>query len=139
MKVLLTFFSVLYLFSCTGKTPLKTLEEQNLVFNEFSTVWDEAIPLGNGMVGNLVWQKNGKLRFSLDRADLWDLRPIEHIDFTKWKFQGEKAAEVLRIFARCFCLENPFKDEKFSCNKSYTTDGQTLIFKLEKGESVLLK
>jgi len=77
----------LILFSCTGKTPLKTLEEQNLVFNEFSKVWDEAMPLGNGMVGNLVWQKNGKLRFSLDRADLWDLRPIEHIDFTKWKFQ----------------------------------------------------
>ncbi len=105
MKILLTFFSVLYLFSCTGKTPLKTLEEQNLVFNEFSTVWDEAIPLGNGMVGNLVWQKNGKLRFSLDRADLWDLRPIEHIDFTKWKFQdvyeywrADKYNEVLEEF-----------------------------------------
>ncbi|MEN8200943.1 MAG: hypothetical protein ABFS28_00005, partial [Bacteroidota bacterium] len=66
MKVLLTFLSALILFSCTGKTPLKTSGEHNLVFNELSNVWDEAIPLGNGMVGNLVWQKNGKLRFSLD-------------------------------------------------------------------------
>lgn len=59
----------------------------NLVFDELAQVWDEAIPLGNGMVGNLVWQKDGKLRFSLDRADLWDLRPMENIDFDKWKFQ----------------------------------------------------
>ncbi len=105
LKQFLFIIPALILFSCTGKTPLKTLEEQNLVFNEFSTVWDEAIPLGNGMVGNLVWQKNGKLRFSLDRADLWDLRPIEHIDFTKWKFQdvyeywrADKYNEVLGEF-----------------------------------------
>jgi alpha-L-fucosidase 2 len=25
--------------------------------------------------------------FSLDRADLWDLRPMENIDFEKWKFK----------------------------------------------------
>jgi len=58
----------------------------NLSFSQLAESWDEAIPLGNGMLGQLVWQKNGKLRFSLDRADLWDLRPMENIDFDKWKF-----------------------------------------------------
>ena len=37
----------------------------------------EAIPLGNGLTGGLLWQKDGKLRLAIDRADLWDLRPVE--------------------------------------------------------------
>jgi len=57
-----------------------------LLFKELAKTWDEAIPLGNGMVGNLIWEKDGKLRFSLDRADLWDLRPMENLDFSNWKF-----------------------------------------------------
>ena len=36
--------------------------------------WDEAIPLGNGMMGGLLWGEGRTLRLSLDRADLWDLR-----------------------------------------------------------------
>ena len=74
-------------FSCNKKESAQSFKGYNLVYNDFATVWDEAMPLGNGMVGNLVWQKNGKLRFSLDRVDLWDLRPMENIDFNKWKFQ----------------------------------------------------
>ena len=50
------------------------MPEYNLKFSELAENWDEAIPLGNGMLGALNWQKEGKLRISLDRADLWDLR-----------------------------------------------------------------
>ncbi len=57
----------------------------NLVFDSLPKRWDEAIPLGNGMLGALVWQKDDKLRFSLDRADLWDERPA--IDFSKFNFK----------------------------------------------------
>lgn len=49
----------------------------NLYFDQLAKQWDEAIPLGNGMLGALVWQKDGKLHFSLDRADLWDQRPMK--------------------------------------------------------------
>ena len=35
--------------------------------------WDEALPLGNGKLGCLIYGK-GPLRFALDRVDLWDLR-----------------------------------------------------------------
>ena len=38
--------------------------------------WDEALPLGNGLLGALVWGDGQPLRLSLDRADLWDLRPV---------------------------------------------------------------
>jgi len=37
--------------------------------------WDEAIPLGNGLLGGLVWGGPSDLNISLDRGDLWDLRP----------------------------------------------------------------
>ncbi len=36
--------------------------------------WDEALPLGNGLLGVLVWQDGDTLTLSLDRADLWDER-----------------------------------------------------------------
>lgn len=37
--------------------------------------WDEALPLGNGLLGGLLWGGDGTLRLSLDRDDLWDERP----------------------------------------------------------------
>jgi len=37
--------------------------------------WDEAVPLGNGLLGGLLWGEGGTLRLSLDRGDLWDERP----------------------------------------------------------------
>lgn len=38
------------------------------------TRWDEALPLGNGKMGCLIYGDN-PLLFSLDRQDLWDARP----------------------------------------------------------------
>lgn len=55
-------------------------KEHNLAFDHLASRWDEAIPLGNGMIGALVWQKENTLRFSLDRADLWDERKAFHIE-----------------------------------------------------------
>ncbi|HOY57167.1 MAG TPA: glycoside hydrolase N-terminal domain-containing protein [Verrucomicrobiota bacterium] len=37
--------------------------------------WDEAIPLGNGLMGGLLWGEDNRIRLSLDRGDLWDERP----------------------------------------------------------------
>ena len=51
----------------------------DLLFGELPSAWDEGIPLGNGMVGALVWKKENNLRISLDRADLWDLRPMGNV------------------------------------------------------------
>lgn len=36
--------------------------------------WDEAAPLGNGLLGGLLWGRDQTIRLSLDRGDLWDLR-----------------------------------------------------------------
>ena len=70
---------LLILTSCsTGQTSLQP-SPHDLVFEQLAPSWDEGIPLGNGMMGALIWEKEGKLRISLDRADLWDLRPTENV------------------------------------------------------------
>ena len=38
--------------------------------------WDEGLPLGNGKIGSLVYGSN-PLKITVDRTDLWDLRPNE--------------------------------------------------------------
>ena len=59
----------------------------NLVFQKLPTRWDAGLPLGNGMLGCLVWQKGGKLRLSLDRADLWDTRPLKGLDRPEFSYR----------------------------------------------------
>ena len=41
-------------------------------FDSTITVWDEAIPLGNGALGCLIWGNSNGLRLSIDRCDIWD-------------------------------------------------------------------
>jgi alpha-L-fucosidase 2 len=47
------------------------------------TSWDDAIPLGNGLMGGLLWGEKNTLRLSLDRGDLWDERT--HGEAEWWK------------------------------------------------------
>jgi len=64
--------------------------QHNLIFDSLAKRWDEGIPLGNGWLGVLIWQKSNKLRMSLDRVDLWDDRPMPEIDKLKFKWVVEK-------------------------------------------------
>ena len=43
------------------------------------------MPIGNGMLGALIWQKENKLRLSLDCADIWDER--DAIDLSKFNYR----------------------------------------------------
>jgi len=45
--------------------------------------WDDAVPLGNGMIGGLLWGEGNSLRLSLDRGDLWDERTTGQAEW--WK------------------------------------------------------
>ena len=65
-------------------------KEHNLIFDSLATRWDEAIPLGNGWLGALIWQKENKIRLSLDRVDLWDDRPMPEIDKLKFSWVVEQ-------------------------------------------------
>jgi alpha-L-fucosidase 2 len=56
----------------TSRLPEPTL---NLQLAAPIKTWDEAIPLGNGTMGVLLWGEGNTIRLSLDRGDLWDERP----------------------------------------------------------------
>src|SRR5680860_659555 len=104
MKLLLSLSITLFIVACSAQNDDIILEKSpnDLHFDALPTVWDEGIPLGNGMVGALIWQKDGKLRMSLDRADLWDLRPMENLkldeydyswDYEQWKKDEYKTVQ----------------------------------------------
>lgn len=82
MKKIICFCSLLISLACYAQPNL----QHDLQFDSLSTSWDEGIPLGNGMLGALIWNKNGHLRFSLDRADLWDLRPMAGLNRPEFKY-----------------------------------------------------
>lgn len=56
-------------------------------FPQAPIIWDEGIPLGNGIMGTLIWKKESKLRLALDRADLWDLRPVKEFNSPDYSYQ----------------------------------------------------
>jgi hypothetical protein len=70
----------------TGSQGRRPAPRHDLVFDKLAATWDEGIPLGNGMIGALVWKKGDSLRMSLDRADLWDLRPVAEFSGPEFRF-----------------------------------------------------
>lgn len=69
--------------------------------------WDEAIPLGNGTMGVLLWGESNLLRLSLDRGDLWDERPSKRFTevrelFTWNTMQGLVASNRMAEFNDIF-------------------------------------
>lgn len=70
------------------KQPTTILAQKHgLHFDKLPTRWDEAVPLGNGIVGTLVWKKGDNLRLALDRADLWDLRPVKEFSGPNYTYK----------------------------------------------------
>ena len=83
----------------------QTLKNCDLVFAKTVTQWDEAIPLGNGQSGALIWGGPRQLRFSLDRVDIWDETIPEGVfqdqfsyaDLTRLAREG-RIEEIRRIY-----------------------------------------
>lgn len=53
--------------------------------------WDEAVPLGNGLLGLLLWGGEKFVQISLDRADLWDSRVPEPFTRKDWNWKNLRA------------------------------------------------
>jgi len=71
---------------CTIVSEAQTGDAHDLQFSALPRVWDEGLPLGNGMVGALIWQRENVLRMALDRADLWDLRHVKELENPEFRF-----------------------------------------------------
>jgi len=78
--------------------------------------WDEAVPLGNGLMGGLLWGENSTLRLSLDRGDLWDERPADGMQWELFTYENlvkhVRAGDmdyVDRVFDRAYRDSHPTK------------------------------
>ena len=69
--------------------------ELNLRLTAPIKTWDEAIPLGNGTMGVLLWGETNLLRLSLDRGDLWDERPSKRFTEVRDKFNWRTMQELV--------------------------------------------
>ena len=85
-KIIIQFLMLIFVINVCSAQQSNVKSSHSLVFDHLASTWDEAIPLGNGMLGALIWQKEGNLRFSLDKADLWDMRPMDIKNRDEWKY-----------------------------------------------------
>ena len=91
-------------------------KDLDLYFRKTVTRWDEAIPLGTGLTGVLIWGNGEPLRLSLDRGDLWDNRPASEVlapDYTYEELvklvKARDQKEILRRFDHFYVKPTPTK------------------------------
>lgn len=125
-KYVLTLFLFIFIFispmislgNVTQKEELPTISElairslnlgpdavSNLSLTAPIKQWHEAIPLGNGLLGGLLWGEGSTLKLSLDRGDLWDLRIPEMFQNPDWNYETLKSlvkeknqVELVRLY-----------------------------------------
>lgn len=77
--------------------------------------WDEALPLGNGDIGCLIWNSSDKLRFSLDKGGIWDCSnpPEAQENFTyeniKYLVAHGKQKQIVKKYDSCYSNPTPTK------------------------------
>ncbi len=97
MKPLLVcILALLSLVFSSGSKPALPAAALNLKLAAPITTWDEAVPLGNGAMGLLLWGQGNTIRLSLDRGDLWDERPSKNFLKVQNRFNW---AEMQRLVA----------------------------------------
>ena len=98
---------------------MRNLKNYNITYNKPILQWDEALPLGNGKIGCLIYG-DGPLHFTLDQVNLWDIRPHPATKEKGFNYQNllhlvksgkdEDWKEYQRLFDDiCFDLPNPSK------------------------------
>ncbi len=75
------------LFFLTAPLLAQPLPEHGLYYDTPAETWDEAMPLGNGLLGALVWGDGHPVNVSLDRTDLWDLRPVPEFHSEDYSYE----------------------------------------------------
>ena len=91
-----------------------------LQFRQLPQVWDEGIPLGNGIMGALIWQKDDRLRLALDRADLWDLRPVKEFSGSDYTFRFICEAVEKKDMSPVYRLIGFRKSKKYRIGRSHS-------------------
>ncbi len=131
-KIVIVFFYTCFLVITADLSIAQP--DHDLHFTTLANRWDEAIPLGNGVMGALLWLKGDNLRFSLDRADLWDNRPMNGLQRKEFSYAwvvGQVAKNDYGIVQKY--LDEPYDRESAPCK----IPGGALEFKSSNWGNVL--
>ncbi|HOV32748.1 MAG TPA: glycoside hydrolase N-terminal domain-containing protein, partial [Candidatus Hydrogenedens sp.] len=104
-------------FNAFGMSPTELAQKHNIVYTKPAKTWDEGLSLGNGLMGALVWGNGSSLIISIDRTDLWDLRPVPEFESNAYKF------EIMKKWEK----EGRFEDLINLYEKPYDNPGPTKI------------
>lgn len=91
------------------------MNRMSLHFEKTIENWDEALPLGNGDIGCLIWNRSDCLRFSLDKGGICDCSepPEEQKDFTyaniRELLRRGKERELHKKYDDCYGKTTPTK------------------------------
>ena len=94
LKTNLLLFGLLIGLPVIAQKTIPPAADYNLLLKAPITTWDEALPLGNGLMGGLLWGENNTIKLSLDRGDLWDERTHGEAEWWK-KYNYQKGAEMV--------------------------------------------
>ena len=90
--------------------------ESNLRLTAPIKTWDEGAPLGNGMMGGLLWGEGNLIKVSLDRGDVWDLREQGLTVSPAWTYahlqeliKAKKQDAIVHLFDSPYDAPNPTK------------------------------
>lgn len=140
--------------SCLGGSAVGNDDAMRMELSAPISAWDEAVPLGNGLLGGLLWGEGNTIRLSLDRGDLWDERPAKNMPWDQFTFANlqrlvreKKAAEINAVFDRNYSDVHPTKipagrlevtlgtsqsvkrfelDMKNACGRAWLEDGKKI-------------
>lgn len=91
------------------------MDTKSLHFSKTIKKWDEALPLGNGDIGCLIWNSSESLRFSLDKGGIWDCSnpPENQNNFTydniKYLVACKKQKTIRKKYDNCYNKPTPTK------------------------------
>lgn len=91
------------------------MENMSLHFDKTVTSWDEAVPLGNGDIGCLIWDSADKLRFSIDKCGIWDCSnpPLKRNNLTfdnlKHLVKFHRMKQIAKRYELCYHETTPTK------------------------------
>ena len=99
-------------------------------------IWQDGFPVGNGFLGAMIWGDGAPLRFTLDCADLWDLRTdnsfLRNPDCTyatlRRLVEEKRYDEAKALFVRDSGKQKPLTPAKISIGRMELQVGQALEY-----------
>lgn len=91
------------------------MKQLKLSINKTIRRWDDALPIGNGDLGCLIWGSSRALRFSIDKSGIWDCSNSPELDKDfnyanlKMLVANKNQRELNRIFDDCYLNPTPTK------------------------------